>query len=176
MHPKAKSTLNNIYNGHYTGSQLWKMGSREYEKVLSTYNKSVKIMFDLPWATHRSLIEPLTGTQHVSRMLVKRYLSFIDKIDKSSKTTLRQLLGLVRNDVRLTTGHNLRTIMMILGKNSIDELDCITADFEYHKIEENEHWKVNMVKELVDIKAGDLGVHGMKHEEVQQILEFICTS
>ena len=152
------------------------MGSREYEKVLSTYNKSVKIMFDLPWATHRSLIEPLTGTQHVSRMLVKRYLSFIDKIDKSSKTTLRQLLGLVRNDVRLTTGHNLRTIMMILAKNSIDEQDCITADFKYHKIEENEHWKVNMVKELVDIKAGDLEVHGMKHEEVQQILEFICTS
>ena len=24
VHPKAKSTLNNIYNGHYTGSQLWK--------------------------------------------------------------------------------------------------------------------------------------------------------
>ena len=152
------------------------MGSREYEKVLSTYNRSVKIMYDLPWATHRSLIEPLTGTQHVSRILVKRYLSFIDKISKSDKTSLRQLLGIVRGDVRLTTGHNLRSIMMILGMNSIDELDFKTADFEYHKLEENELWKVNIVQELVDIRSGDLEVHGMKYEEVQQILEYICTS
>ena len=43
-HPKAKSTINGIYNGHFTGSQLWKLDSREYDKVLSTYNKSVKIM------------------------------------------------------------------------------------------------------------------------------------
>ena len=78
--------------------------------------------------------------------------------------------------MRLTTGHNLRSIMMILGMNSIDELDFKTADFEYHKLEENELWKVNIVQELVDIRSGDLEVHGMKYEEVQQILEYICTS
>ena len=86
-HPKTKSTLNNIYNGHFTGSQLWKVGSKEYEKVLSTYNRSVKIMFDLPWATHRFFIEPMTGNHHVRRILVRRYMSFIDKIKKCSKST-----------------------------------------------------------------------------------------
>ena len=60
-HPKTKSTINNIYNGHFTGSQLWKVGSKEYEKVLSTYNRSVKIMFDLLWTTSWFLIELLTG-------------------------------------------------------------------------------------------------------------------
>jgi hypothetical protein len=42
-------TINNIYNGHFIGPQLPKMGSKEYKKVLTTYNKSVKIMYDLSW-------------------------------------------------------------------------------------------------------------------------------
>ena len=79
-HPYTKATLNNIYNGHFTGSQLWKIGSKEYDRVVSTFNKSVKIMYDIPWATRRYLIEPLIGSQHISRILAKRYLSFIAKI------------------------------------------------------------------------------------------------
>ena len=52
-HPEFKVRTNNIYNGHWTGSQLWKFGSKEVEKLESTYNRSVKNMFDLPYATHR---------------------------------------------------------------------------------------------------------------------------
>ena len=80
LHPQTKVTINNIYNnGHFTGSQLWKIGSKEYGKVETTFNRSVKIMYDLPWATHRYLIEPLVGSQHVSRILARRYLSFVEK-------------------------------------------------------------------------------------------------
>ena len=70
-HPIRKIILDNIYNGHYSGSKLWQMQSQKYEKVMSTY----KIMLDLPWATNRCLIEPLTDTQHLSKVLVKRYCS-----------------------------------------------------------------------------------------------------
>jgi hypothetical protein len=66
--------VNKIYDSNFTGSQLWDLGSREVEKLESTYNKSVKIMMDLPWATHRYLIEPLTGIPHVSSQLISRYL------------------------------------------------------------------------------------------------------
>ena len=85
-HPETKIKLNSIYNSHYTGSQLWKFGSREQEKFEGTYNRSVKIFFDLPWATHRYFIEPLTGVPHMRRLLVKRYVSLIEKIRASSKT------------------------------------------------------------------------------------------
>ena len=99
--------------------------------MLSTYNKSVKIMYDLPWATHRYLMEPLTGSQHVSRILVKRYMSFIEKIDKSSKSSLKQLLEVSKKDVRQTTGHNLRSIMEITEKNTIEELN---RNYDYHPL------------------------------------------
>ena len=175
-HPKTKVTINNIYNGHFTGSQLWKLGSKEYDKVLSTYNKSVKIMYDLPWATHRYFIEPLTGSQHVSRTLVRRYMSFMEKIKKSSKTSLKQLLDVVKNDVRLTTGHNLRSIMMLAGKNTVEELVMGNVDFDYHKVDESEAWRVDFVQEIIELRFGDLEVPGMDHDELQQILEYICTS
>ena len=174
-HPKTKSTVNNIYNGHFTGSQLWKIDSKEYEKVISTYNRSVKIMFDLPWATHRRLIEPLTGDKHVSRILVRRYMSFINKIEKSSKSSLKQLLEVVKNDVRLTTGHNLRSIMMLAEKNTIEDLEVENADFDYYKLEENEEWKANIAQEIIDIRHGGLEVPGMEADELKEILDYICT-
>ena len=90
-HPETKVTINNIFNGHFTGSQLWKFGTKEMDKLYTTYNRSIKIMYDLPLATHRYFIEPLSGTPHVSRTLAKRYISFIAKIRNSSKVTLNQL-------------------------------------------------------------------------------------
>ena len=174
-HPSSKLIINSIYNGHYTGSQLWKLQSREYDKVISTYNRSIKIMLDLPWATHRCLIEPLTGTPHLSKVLVKRYLSFIEKIEKSEKRSLKQLLRLSRSDVRTVTGYNLRTIMLLAGKTKIDDLDHNTT-IDYHPVDEKDMWKVDFIRELIEVKTGGLEVQGIETEEIQHILEYICTS
>ena len=42
-HPQAKVKVNNISNSHFTGSQLWKFGSRGMEKLEATYNRSIKV-------------------------------------------------------------------------------------------------------------------------------------
>ena len=98
----------------------------------------------------------------MSRMLVKRYLSFIEMIEKSGKTSLKQLLDIVRKDVRTVTGHNLRSIMLLAGVNRIDNLNP-TTDFEYHKLGGEEEWKTN------------LKVNGKEADELQQILYYVCT-
>ena len=110
----------------------------------------------------------------MSRILVKRYMSFIEKIDKSSKSSLKQLLEVSKKDVRQTTGQNLISIMEITGKNTIEELNR-NAYFEYHKAGENDAWRTNFAKELIEIRAGDLEVHGIESDELEQILEHICT-
>ena len=124
-HPKVKTKLNGIYNSHFTGSQLWKLGSKGLDKLEATYNRSIKIMFDLPWATHRYLLEPLTETPHMIRLLIRRYLSFLDKVQQSSKEAPKQLLEIARNDVMTTTGSNLRRIMLLAGRKSIDDLKML---------------------------------------------------
>ena len=145
-HPQTKVIINNIYNNHFTGSQLWKFGTREFDKLMATCNRSVKIMYDLPWGTHRYFMEPLTGLAHTSRILAKRYLSFIESIRNSSKTAIKSLLNLVQNDVRSTTGHNLKTVMLLTGRKRIQELKSGQEDFEYHNIPEADLWKVAMIK------------------------------
>ena len=101
-------------------------------------------------------------------------MSFIEKIEKSSKSSLKQLLDVSKKDVRQTTGHNLRSIMEITGKKTIEELNR-NADFEYHKAGENDAWRINFSKEIIEIRAGDLEVHGLESDELERILEHICT-
>ena len=144
------------------------------EKLEATYNKSIKIMFNLPWATHRNLIEPVTGVPHIRRTLVWRYLSFISKIQKSEKTSLRKLLNLVKSDVRTTTGSNLRSIMLLAGKNTIQEVLSSNIDVEYHKLEEEQKWKTILLGEIIDILNDEKTIDGVEKQELEDILEFLC--
>ena len=176
-HPCTKALVNDIYNGHFTGSQLWNLGSREMEKLEATFNRSIKIIFDLPWATHRYFMEPLINKPHLQRVLIKRYLSFIKKIDNSKKMALKTLLEIVKRDVRTTTGKNLRRIMLLTGKNTVLDLEVGDAEFiDYHKVPDCEAWRINFVKELVEVQHGDMEVPGMAKAELDQILNYICTT
>ena len=141
---------------------------------MATCNRSVKIMYDLPWGTHRYFMEPLTGLAHTSRTLAKRFLSFTESIRNSSKSALKSLLNIVQSDVRSIAGHNLRTIMLLTGKTRIQDLKSGDTDFEY-KIPEEELWRVSMIKELVDIKEHDLFVPGFEEEDIEEILDYIST-
>ena len=94
----------------------------------STFNKSVKIMYGLPWATHRYFIEPLTNRPHLRKLLIRRYLAFINKIEKSSKKALKALLEIARKDVRTTTGKNLRMMMLMLGKGTVQDIQINDID------------------------------------------------
>ena len=78
-HPATKIKMNNIYNSHFYGSVLWNLFGSGALSIESSYNMSVKVMLDLPWATHRSPIQPLTGEVHVK--LVLRFLIFLEKIE-----------------------------------------------------------------------------------------------
>ena len=99
----------------------------------STYNRSLKIILELPWATHRYLMEPLSGLPHLRKVLVKRYLSFIQMNRNSGKQAIIQLLGVVKADVRSTTGWNLRTIMLDVGRSRLEELESGNSEVKYHE-------------------------------------------
>ena len=71
-------------------------------------------MLDLPYATHRSLIQPLTDTAHVKLVLIKRFLGFIQKIRNSQKKALNMLMLEAMKDVRSGTGSNMMNIMFLM--------------------------------------------------------------
>ena len=64
-------------------------------------------------------------------------------------------------DVRSVTGANMRNIMLLVGKTKVEDVKPSDVDsLDYFKLEENEMWKVGMIKELIDFKSGDVEISG----------------
>ena len=93
-----------------TGSPIWDLFSAEVIMLENSWNVSFRRMYDLPLQTHRNLVEPVSQQLHLKKLLIKRFLSFIQQIQKSDKILPKQLLNIIVNDTRSITGCNLRRI------------------------------------------------------------------
>ena len=176
-HPDSLLKVNQIYNTDFTGSPLWKLFCEDSTRMESSWNKSVKLMMDLPLPTHRRLIEPLSGYPHISTVLMKRFLGFLSQIENSRKLIPKLLLNLVKFDVRSTTGHNLRKIMLDTNRTSVESVKSSDINsVKYHPLNEDEQWKVNLVHELNGLKYGKLELDNFSDEEIEEMISFACTS
>ena len=176
-HPSTKLKINNIYNSHFTSSPLWNLFGPGALKIESSFNRSVKMMLDLPVATHRYLIEPLTGQMHVKKVLISRFLGFMEKIASSNKKAIKMLMETSKKDVRSITGKNFRNIMLLVGKTSVDEVEKIDAEnIEYHPIKSEDLWKVDVIREILEVKSRKLEIDDFNQDNLEEILTYLCTS
>ena len=169
--------MNLIFNFHFTGSPLWDLFSKEAVMLENSWNMAVKVMFDLPIQTHRFIIEPISQTKHLKNVLMERFLSFLMQIEKSTKKVPKQLLAFIKNDVRSTTGSNLRNILLLTDKSNIDDLrkDHI-KEIKYQDVDPSNEWKIGFIKEITDVKFNQLEVENFSKEELEEILDFLCTT
>ena len=175
-HPSTKLRLNQIYNFSYTGSQLWDLFCQEAVSLEKSYNVSVRIMLGLPVTTHKYLIQPLAGGLHVKQVLAKRFLKFCEDLKNSKKAVIRDTFEKIKVDIRSTTGRNLAELAQLLGK-PIMRLTPNDADLIiYEKADSNEEYRIEFVREVIDVKAGILEVEGFDEEELSLILDCLCTS
>ena len=47
---------------------------------------------------------------------------------------------------------------------------------EYFPINETDSWRIDAIKEIVDVKNGILGIEDFEIEELEEILNYLCTS
>ena len=149
------------------------MFCREEEMLENTYSSAVRLMLS---ETHRYLIQQLTGRNHVQSDQIKRFLTFLTMITKSHKQTLKYVLDKVCKDVRSVTGSNLKKIMIECGKSNVEDINIADSKKVFREIPTGEEWRVNMTKEIIDVENDKLQVNGFKSEELQEILNWICTS
>ena len=142
-HPSTKLKMNKIYNSHYSGSPLWNLFGKGALNLESSYNRSVKVMLDLPYATHRSLVQPLTGDKHLKLVLIRRFVSFLEMIKKSGKKAVNMLMRESMKDVRSVTGSNMRNIMILVGKTKVEDVKLEDLNsITYFPLAEEEEWKI----------------------------------
>ena len=175
--PKTRFKINQIYNSHFYGSPIWNLFGNAADMFLKSYNRSVRITLDLPLTTHRNLLETVTGCRHLHSVLCSRFLGFIEKVRDSQKTIPKLLLSHIMYDVRSTTGSNLRNIMLETDKDDIAILSKSDSEqVKYHPLSKDDEWKKEALIELLDIREGQLEINGLINDEIQQMIETICTN
>ena len=176
-HPSSRLEANKIFNSHFTGSPIWDLFSAEAIMLENSWNVSFRRMYDLPLQTHRNLVEPVSQQLHLKKLLIKQFLSFIQQIQKSDKILPKQLLNIIVNDTRSITGCNLRRILLLVKRSKIEEITKEDVEnIEYAKLEDDDCWRVNLIKEITNVKFGQVEVEGFSSDECEEILQFACTS
>ena len=143
----------------------------------NSWNRSIRLMLDVPLRTHRYLLEPVARIDHVTLQLAKLFLGFVNQIKKSHKPLMVQLLDKVKYDVRSTTGKNLRMLMLLTKKTNVDQIS--KEDYkkiDYHKINVDEQWRVYLIEEIIDYRYNQIDNKGFEPEEVDEMLNIICTT
>ena len=143
----------------------------------STRNNSMKLMMDLPIETHRCLIEPISEVRHAKTTMIHRFLTFIQQIKKSPKNSSKLLLDSILQDARSTTGSNLQNILLQTDKSTVQELapnDVLS--FIYKPMENNERWKIPIIKEIIEVKNGNLEVDNFSRNKLEEMLDYLCTA
>ena len=167
---ETKMTVNDICNSSWYGSVLYDLFSPTAVKIESSWNRSMKIMLDLPYPTHRGLIEPISGRKHIKRTFIKRFVDFINKIRTSNKPILKTILSAIETDTRSITGSNLREILILAGKFNI--LDITGEDsntFEYFPRPAEDEWKVELIKFMMEERE-----MGNLDKEDLELLNLFC--
>ena len=169
--PNVFMNLVLLYISHFYGSNLWNLF--DISPIYTAWNKIVRIIFDLPYRTHRYLLEPVTGFHHIFTLLINRFLKFYSTLFNSDKKVISNLRLCQEKDCRSTFGLNIRNIT--LANNTFNIFDCERFSIKYFPMNENETWRVNSLKELMLCK--DLfEINGFTEDEINDLIYFIACS
>ena len=177
-HPRTKFHLNMVYNSHFSGSSLWDLFSREVEMMENSWNMSMRVMYDLPLQTHRYFVEAISQKPHGKIVMIKNFLRFCELIIQSEKVALKSVFLAVRRNVQSGTGRNLRKIMNLTNKTDICELNSaeVIENLKFKSVPNDQNWRISILEELIEVRAGNAEIEGFLNEEITEILEHVCVS
>ena len=173
-HVDTKVKLNTVYNSHFTGSNCWDLTGRACEMLEATYNRNIKLTYNLPYPTHRNLLPEISKQKPLRIVLAKRFLTFTEKLRISEKPVLRSMSRLVEHDVQTVTGRNLRRILFLTDKPDIHKLQASDMDdVNFYGVPEL--WRVLAIRDILEIRAGELQLpDGWVQGELEAILQAAC--
>ena len=98
--PSILTRLVLTYATSFYGSGLWNLFSKECEKLYTSWNVTIRQIFNISRRTHRYLIEPVSLCQHLKTSLAARFVTFVHSLINSNKFSVRFLARLCQADKR----------------------------------------------------------------------------
>ena len=82
----------------------------------------------------------------------------------------------MKNNVQSIIGSNIQNILLLLHKDDRSQVaPSETLSLAYHQVENNEQWRIQFLKELIEIKHGNLRVD-LEPDEIDLMIADICTT
>ena len=79
--------------------------------------------------------------------------------------------------VRSTTGYNLRRIMLETNRVDVNQFDNFKIEeIKYHPVNDEDKWKVSVIKECIDAKFGKFEIDGFSKEQLDEICGNLCSN
>ena len=172
--PTLVVKLYNIYACSFYGSNLWDLYCDNTNKISTSWNVAVRILFDLPRQTHRYFIEPVSESLHVKTMLCSRFISFCDSLSNSSKLIIRLIYNLFKYDRRSVLCKNISNISRECNVDRIFlNKSFVKSEMTYSHPGENE-WRIPLVKELISVRSNPRLLDGFDTNDIQDMINSVC--
>ena len=124
-------------------------------------------MMDLPQNTHRHLVQPLANGIYVKQVFASRFLKFCENLKISIRDTFKK----VKFNIKATTGNNLPELGELLNKPFDELIPSDASNIVFAKFDDANKYRINFIKEIIDVKHGALEVNGFSQEELEEVLD-----
>ena len=165
----------NIYTTSFYGSGLWDLQSTECDRLLKSWNVSIRLALGVPNTTHRYLIESLSGCLHAKTMLSSRLVKLRDTMISSNKSSVKLLSNLVQGDHRTVMGKNLASIQRELNMDNISPV-VVKKNMKYFPLPENQAWRIHFIKELLEARTGKVKIDNIETDDINNMIDLLCTT
>ena len=171
------TNLIKIYATSFYSSSLWNLFSPQCERLFTSWNITVRMIYKVPPQTHTNLIESLSNCPHVKTMLASRFLQFHKSLIENSKPCIRILSSLSMDDLKSIHGKNIFHLKR--------ELDCdmedlsssfIKENFKFRTLPEEEQWRIPLLLNLLDIRNDAMELDHFEKPEIEDLIHDICTN
>ena len=178
--PVILTKLVNIYATSFYGSGAWNIYSAECEKLYSSWNVAIRMIFNLDRCTHRYLIEPLSQCLHPKVMIASRYVTFYQSLVNCNKLGVRFLARLNESDYITVLGSTLRQMrddcsLTGLGLGQLTA-QLVKKKLVYYTVPDGEQGRIPLLQELLKLRQGHLKIDNLNSEEISNIIDHLCTS
>ena len=180
VEPSVFVRIMNIYATSFYGSSLWDFSSTDCERMFTAWNVAIRITFDVDRTTHRYFVEELSGNLHPKVMICSRFAGLHQSLLQSSKFPVRFLARLVQNDLRTVSGRNLRQVALECGQDlpvqQFPSKNFVKKTMKYCPVPSSEAWRISLLHDLLDVRSKSSTLTGFSAADVEDMIQFICTS
>ena len=132
----------------------------------------IRQTFDIPRASHIYLIQPVSENSHLKVKLIKRFLGFYQTLASCDKPHIKYLMSLQKTDHRSIFGSNIANICFEAQVEDISEVQI--SNISYASTPPEEEWRIPILLELLEIRAGRLE-SSLTVEEIKDLIDLVAT-